>query len=400
MIAGLHQTAKALVAFAVYFAAACAHADGVPNAGSRPGVADARVAYFADDQGLTVVSIATAIEQPVSRPISVIAKALVDHIEVHRDIEITRDTGNQPTGHMHDDADAVTSASVSSTGGNSLAKTRYEGTLGAAVEFEVSDVPTRVQPTVRVSSESDYTSYSGRLGVSSEFAERNTTLSLFVGYGHDDTDPIKPPPGETDRWPASHSRVNAGVTLSQVLAPTLLASVGAAGSRQAGTLESPYRRALIRTSLFPEKLPSTRARMTAFVGLAWYVGWETALHLRQGVYLDSWGVAAVIPQLSVVREFGQRGLFSLYYRYYGQSASSFYAPRYETLEALRTSDARLGRLRQHAPGVELRWDVMGRTEDSGALSVTANYELSLLEQLQLDHSITAHILAAGLTGSY
>jgi hypothetical protein len=387
-------------ALAACLALGCAHGEGAPGFRQRPGTADARFAYYADDEGLSVVTAGAAFEQPVSRHVSVLGQMLVDRILVQRSIEIAEDTGGQPTGHLHDDLDAVTSASVTVTGGNELEKVRYEGTLGGALDVELGGAPTRLQIAGRASHEPDYDSLTGRLSMTTELAERNTTVSAFLGYGHDESDPIEAPPGEGDQWPATHQRWNGGATVSQTLSRRLVLSAGAAASLQEGTLESPYRRALVRTSLFPEAVPDDRLRATAFVGLAWYLGWDMAVHLQQGGYADSWDVKAFIPQVAIAKQIMGDGLVSLRYRYYGQSAASFYEPRYQDLEDSRSSDARLGDIREHLVGGLLRWTVLGTRGDFGALSLEAGYDLSLLRYAQIGHSLIAHIVAVGVSGSY
>ena len=87
--------------------------------------------------------------------------------------------------------------------------------------------------------------------------QRNTTLSGFVGAGRDTMSPLTPPPGQESLWPASHARLNAGATLTQVLSRVLLASAGLGFTHQWGTLWSPYRRALVGTTLFPEAVSYT-----------------------------------------------------------------------------------------------------------------------------------------------
>jgi hypothetical protein len=296
--------------------------------------------------------------------------------------------------------DAVTSASVTVLGGDRLEKDRFEGTLGANVDREIAGAPTRFQPSARVSIERDYQSYSGRLRATTELFERNTTLSLFVGFGHDRIDPTADPPGESDLWPASHDRFNGGVSLSQILSPRLVLSGGLAANHQFGALSNPYRRALIRTSLFPERLPESRTRVTGFAGLAWYLGWDTALHLRVGAYADSWEVLAFIPQAAVVKEFGDDVLATLQHRYYRQTAAAFYELRYDDLEEIRTGDARLGRIEEHQPGLEISWNFLGDRGAFGSMFVSAGHRLSLLRYFDLDRRVIAHIGSVVLGGAY
>ena len=378
----------------------CAHQTGtVPGWRERPGSAEGRGYYYADDQGLSVVTTGVVAEQPVTRDVAITAQALLDHIVVERAVEVHQDTGGQPTGHVHD-VDAVTSASVTVLGGDRLEKDRFEGVVGANIDHEIAGAPTRFQPSARVSLERDYQSYSARLRTTTELFERNTTLSLFVGFGHDRIDPTADPPGEADLWPATHNRVNGGVSLSQVLSPRLVMTGGLAVNHQFGTLSNPYRRALIRTSLFPERLPESRTRVTGFTGLAWYLGWDAALHLRLGGYADTWDLLAVIPQAAVAKELGAGVLATIQYRYYRQTAASFYELRYDNVEEFITGDARLGRIEEHQPGLEISWTFLGGPGAFVSMFIAAGYRLSLLHYLDLDRHATAHIGSLAFGGAY
>lgn len=380
--------------------AGCAPRDAVPPWRERPGSAQARVYHYQDDQGLTVLTGALAAEQPVSRNVSVVARGVLDRVVVERDVEIHEHTGNQSTGHVHDDVDAVTSASVVVLGGTSLEKTRVEGTLGAKVEGTLFDAPLTIEPSFRASSEHDYQALSGRVRATVELNERNTTLSVFAGGGRDRSDPETPPPGEANRWPATQSRVNGGFSVSQLLSKRLVLSGGGAASYQFGRLSNPYRRALILTSLFPERLPSSRLRVTGFATLSAYAGWDTAVHLRAGGYADSWDVLAFIPELAVVKEFENGPLVALQYRHYLQTAAEFYELRYESLPEYRTGDARLGRIQESRPSAEVSLPLVGTPGDFGSLSVSASYHYSHLRYFDLGRTVRGHILALALEGAY
>lgn len=380
----------------------CAHgAADTPAWRARPAQAQAHLYYYGDDRGLSVITTGLEAEQPISAQTSVMARGLVDRIVVEHERAFVEDVGAGPTGHTHDDVDVVTSASVSVAGGDRLEKYRFEGTAGVLHALDNPETPTRLQGYVRASTEPDYRSYSGRLGVETELLQRNLSLSAFAGYGHDTVDPLEAPPGEARDWPATHQRWNLGGSASQILSRRLILYGGLAISHQFGTLSNPYRRAVVRTTLFPERLPEARVRGTAFARLSWYLGWTTALHLRQGVYADDWGVKSVIPETAVVKELGEDGLISLRYRFYWQTAASFYQRRYQELEPLRTGDARLGAVHSHQPGVELSWTVLGRQGDFGSMTLLGEYKLVLLEyEALVDGAVTAHIGHFALSGSF
>jgi hypothetical protein len=378
--------------------AGCAH--GAVGEPARVGRVSAHGLQYADDAGLRVTTVAASVEQPVTAAMTALAELLVDRIVVHRVSAEHTDVSGQASGHAEDDLDAVSGASVTVVHGGELDKLRWEGTLGARLEAEPSGTPVRVQAQGRASVEDDYSSLAAKLSAEAELFDRNTTLSAFTGYGHDVSDPSVRPPGEADDWPASHDRFTAGATASQLLGPRLVLSGGAATTLQLGTLQSPYRRALVRTTLFPERLPHRRVRATAFVSLAWYLGWGSALHLRPGVYLDSWGVRALIGELRLARDLGSRGLLALRYRYYGQGRAAFYAPRYPQLQAPRSGDPRLGRVTEHTPGVSADYVVWGQPEQTGAIAFGLGYDLAVLDQRSAARTSVAHVFALEASALY
>jgi hypothetical protein len=382
---------------------ACSSA-GAGGYRSRPGSAELRTTHYSDNSGLSVLTLGAAIEQPVSDELTATLRGVADHIVVDRTVvEVPPAiTANQATGHVDElSADIVTSASSVVTGGPGSEKWRIEAVPGLRWDGAVSDEPTSAALSVRVSSETDYSSALVLARAGTSLFEENTTLSAFVGYGADEVDPPTPPPGQGDRYPASHTRVLGGASLSQLLAPSWVASLGASATHQQGTLSNPYRRATVRTSLFPEILPTSRSRFTAFLASSWYVGWDAALHGRLGSYLDSWGVRSVIPELVLSKAIAERFLLELQYRYYRQSKASFYQPVYPDLDDVLAGDMRLGRIEEHAGGVELEWQLFGRRASFGALRAVGRVELSRLRYEQLpSEAILGRIFQLGVLGSY
>jgi hypothetical protein len=387
-----------LVVLATCVLGACAH--GAKSASPRaPTTGSVLGHYYVDGEGLSVVTTGMVMEQPVTEGLSVEVRGLADRIEVGTPDHVHMDDGNPDTGHTHDEVDAITGASVRVLEGEHLKEWRFEGGVGLKLARRMGEVPVTVAVSGRVSNEPDYLGFSGRLSGSVELFERNMALSGFVGLGRDRVSPLEAPPGEVGLWPAEHARFLAGTALTQLLSPTLMASAGLGMSWQSGQLSSPYRRAWVRTTLFPEHLPERRGRFTGYTGLSWALGQGMAVHARQGVYMDTWGVWALVPEASFAVELGERGLASVRYRFYRQWPARFYQPRYEELFEVRSSDVRLGALRGHQPGVRLSWTLWGRRGSAEALNLQGGYELSLLHYLQLDRRDTlAHIVSLGVQG--
>lgn len=377
-----------------------------PAAGwrSRPGSAELRTTHYSDNSGLSVLTLGAALEQPVSDSLTVTLRSVADRVVVDRTVvEVPPAVvANQATGHVDElSADIVTSASSVLTGGPGSEKWRFEAVPGVRWDGSFSRAPTSVAASARVSSEPDYRSLLGLLQASTSLFEENTTLSAFAGSGADEVDPPQAPPGQAGRYPATHWRVLGGASLSQLLSPRWLASFGASLTHQRGTLSNPYRRATVRTSLFPEVLPDSRSRATAFLGSSWHLGWSAAAHARLGGYLDSWGVRSLIPQLALSKVWAERVLLELEYRHYRQSKAELYQPAYGDLQPLLAGDMRLGRIVEHAGGVELEWQLTGRRGSFGSLRATGRVELTRLRYEQLpSEAIFGKILQLGLLGSY
>jgi hypothetical protein len=377
---------------------------GQPAFRDRPGIAEARGFAYVDSSGLSVITLAADVEQPVSERWTLDAHGVVDRIAVqHAQIDPSDPgAGNQPTGHNHHNhADMVTGASALASGGGETTDVRVEGSLGARVDSAISDRPVRTGARVRVSSEPDYDSLSGVVRSEIELFDRNLTVAALVGFGRDTISPAEPPPGQRSKWPASNDRISAGISISQLLSPTVVLAAGLAGAWQGGTLASPYRRALVRTTLFPEVVPDLRLRATGFASLSIALRSDLALHVRQGIYADDWSVLAWIPEAALALDLSEAALIDVHYRMYRQTAAWFYKATYPAIEDVMSGDARLGPIREHAAGVSARWTAIGRPGGFGALTAEAGYDLSMLDYEILGaERVFAHILNAALILSY
>jgi len=376
---------------------ACGHSRDATT--PRRGRVDGRAYAYSDQAGLNVNTLGVRGEQQVGRQWTVNAEALVDQVILDPPAPVVQApiVPGQPTGHRHEGVDVVTSASVTST--NTPLRTekwRFQG-IGGASWLRPSANPAELNAAVRASAENDYKSIYGRFGGSIELFQRNTTLSAFVGAGNDWVNPTQIPPGQTGSWPASHLRLNAGAWVSQLLHPSLVVNAGLGFTHQQGTLSSAYRRATVQSTLFPEVLPQRRERLTGFVGGSWYIGGGTALHVRQGFYADSWGVLAVIPEASLVKELGSKLLASFRFRHYAQGKASFYVPVYPTLATYMSGDPRLGVLHDNVGGLELRWTPRGRLGWADSLTLLAGYDLSLLRYDLLRGASRSQVFSLGVT---
>ena len=356
--------------------AACAH-------GGRRGAAEVHTAYYSDDDGLEVVTLAAAADVRLRRDDRVEVEVLVDRVSF------------QPV-------DTVSSASALTTGrAGGIEKQRIEALAGysAALGGEA-----HLAAQARGSVEPDYLSLSGGLAGSLELFERNTRLTASIGFGSDRIEPTAVAEGEEASWPASHQRIVAGAGVTQLLGPRIDVSAGVGVSWQSGALQSPYRRAMVRDGggligtydPEPERHPGERTRVTGFAGGGWYVGRGLALHGRLGGYVDTWNVVALVPEIEAAFELGSRAVAALGYRFYTQGRASFYEERYEGTHATQSGDRRLGAVEEHVGSLELS---VALTADR-ALEVTGRYGLSRLAYVDLAREVTAHMASLALSLAY
>jgi hypothetical protein len=381
--------------------------------GGRHATARLQAFRYADSSGLSVTSDGVELTQPVAGGVVVEASGLVEEIvtPANGTVASGADDGG---GHNHLVAlararpDVITTASSIASTGAPGQKRRVEGNVGVLSSRRLGEVPIEVGARFRTSEEPDYLSFSGSLHVSADLLERNLTVAAFGGYGSDTVSPLTKPAGQDDLWPAQHQRLNGGFAVTQLLSPELALSGGASINYQYGMLANPYRRAVVRPpgsgeearTLYSESVPSERVRGTAFARLAWWLADGTALHLRQGVYADGWGVRSLVPELTLARELGRSGLFLARGRLYFQSPATFYRPEYGERVALMSGDVRLGRVREKLVGAELRWAFIGQAGMAGALEATASYDRSWVSYPDVHLETGANVLALSLAATF
>lgn len=395
--AGLLAAVRALVAAGVVLGG-CAHRGAGAPVPERPGRFEFRGIVYGDDEGVLVVTTAGEAEVPIGRHLGLRVQLVEDHVSVPGDA-----SGGRPTGTVlrNEPADAITTASLAVGPSGAPEEERVELGVGLDVVGEAGGAPGRLSARVRGSTESDYRSASGTLGGTVELARRNTTLSGWVSFGADVSDPPEPAPAQGSRWPARTWRGSAGLAASQVVHRRAVISGGAALSVARGELASPFRSARVAGDLVPEVLPGSRDRLTAFAQLAWHLGRGTALHLRQGLYLDTWRVWALIPEAGLHVEL-PRGLLGLRYRFYRQGAAEFYAPSYDEALPVLAGDPRLGTLVAHAAGLSIRGRLVESTSPPGSLTLAGGYDLAVTEFPQLGEGarVVGHTGNVGLIATW
>ncbi|MEI6641670.1 MAG: DUF3570 domain-containing protein [Novosphingobium sp.] len=206
--------------------------------------------------------------------------------------------------------------------------------------------------------ETDFTSYSGRVGLTKELFQKNTTLSLGFNYERDSSKPFTGIPrplgsmGETVIGTGRHKIVTsfvAGVT--QVLTPGWLAQLNWSHGVSNGYQTDPYKLVSLvdRDSGDPfayiyEKRPGRRVRDSIYAGTKFALG-SAVTDASVRWYHDSWGIRSWTFALSEHAPLGRSAYVEPGIRYYRQTGARFfrnYLLLDEDTPAFVSADSRLG----------------------------------------------------------
>jgi hypothetical protein len=220
------------------------------------------------------------------------------------------------------------------------------------------------------SSEHDYESYGAAFDYSIDFNQKNTILTL--GYAHD-WDHILP---NSATYISKVQRKDADdflVSLSQLLGPKTVLNAAFTFQNVHGYLDDPYRGVLFEDypqgdpnnlNLFAENRPGHREGYVGYLSLTQYVTPANAsAEVFYRFYHDSFGIEAHAVGLTWFQKIGRRVVVSPQFRYYRQTAASFYAPQFPgdpsnpsdpvPIPAYYSADYRLSAMETFAYGISL-----------------------------------------------
>lgn len=193
--------------------------------------------------------------------------------------------------------DNITSASTDNIDTQVSSASRQDNRAHAAFTASRSWENQRMTFGVGFSSEYDYSSLNGRIGWSRDFNQKNTTLSVGLGFYSDTVelygiDGIQR--GEDDR-----ETMDLSVALTQNLGPRTVGSVELALSSQSGFLSTPFHEVILApTAEFPEgqriaeRLPDQRDRMALALSLQHAFSPKVAQRFYVRFYDDDFGIQA------------------------------------------------------------------------------------------------------------
>jgi len=257
--------------------------------------------------------------------------------------------------------DVWTSASVDIRASASQAITEQRDEINAGVGQELGDVT--VNASYRYSTEPDYQSNGGSLGVSYDFAENSATLGAGVSAFFDDVGRAGDP-----GFAEELSTVSARASFTQLLDRDTILQLNYELGRSSGYTASPYRFVGIATNdglcgvpnanyyCLREQTPGVRMRHAIAVGLRRALSDAISLGGRYRFYLDDWELTSHTAEIDLAWLAGEHTDLRLRYRFYLQSGAAAYHPRYASLMSLGryfTHDKELSPFSSHRLGAEL-----------------------------------------------
>lgn len=208
---------------------------------------------------------------------------------------------------------------------------RWAGSLDA----EISLGAHRITPQFSYSSEHDYRSSGAALNYSLDLNEKNTTLNL--GWAHAWDRVLGSPAGFLRRARTKDTDTFL-IGVNQLLGPRTTLTVNLSGGSSHGYLNDQYRGVLFNDypqtdpsnlALFGERRPSHRNTYIGYVALTHFVTpLNGSTETTYRFYHDTYGINAHTIGLAWHQKIGSMLMVSPQFRYYQQSAATFYASRY------------------------------------------------------------------------
>jgi hypothetical protein len=235
------------------------------------------------------------------------------------------------------------------------------------------------------STEHDYQSLTGTVGIAQDFNDKNSTLNLAVNFESDSSQPIGGTPtpftmmsGLLKGPNASRTETDVVLGLTQIMNRYWIVQVNYQYGYSQGYQNDPYRIISVvdPVSGVPldniyESRPGTRTRQSVYI--------ENKIHLDDDIvdigaryYRDSWGISSTTLEASDRSALGDRLYVEPSVRWYRQNAASFYRPFLLSNQALpqyASSDTRLGSFDGLTFGVKFGLAV----GDTGEISLRGEY---------------------------
>ena len=259
--------------------------------------------------------------------------------------------------------DVWTSASIDiMTSASKVPVTEQRDELDFALDHAFDDLT--LSGAYRYSTEPDYVSHGGSLGLSYELADNNATFAAGLSGSRDSVGKAGDP-----GFDEAVGTVGGRVSFSQVLGKDTVSQLIYELGRARGYLASPYRYVAIGgdgrcTAPFgeqgtlgplcvPEATPGTRLRHALALELRHAPGQRWSIGGGYRFYLDDWQLQSHTLKAEVGWIAAEDTLLAARYRFYTQGAAEHYRAVYPTPQPYVTTDKELSPLSSHRIGLEL-----------------------------------------------
>jgi len=177
-------------------------------------------------------------------------------------------------------------------------------------------------PGFAYSKETDYQSFGVSLNDDFAFNDKNTILQLGLSHNFD-TVRLQP---DSSRW-AHKDSTDVIIGLSQILSPRDLLDVAVTYGYESGYLKDPYRNITFTKIGFsyPEVRPGYRSKEVLFTSLTHHFdSLDASLEGSYRLHHDSYGITDHTLGLIWHQKLGKHVILEPMFRFYEQSAASFY----------------------------------------------------------------------------
>jgi hypothetical protein len=244
--------------------------------------------------------------------------------------------------------DVWTSASIDIRTSASKAVTEQRDEIDASATHEQGDLT--LTGGYRYSTEPDYESHGGSLGLAYDLADNSATLALNASATFDEVGRVGDP-----RFARDARVLSARASYTQVLDPETLVQAIYEYGLATGFLSSPYRYVGIGSAdggcrlppdpiaawaigasrlshCLPERSPDERWRHAIALRGRRALGEAVSIGADYRFYIDGWELSSHTANVELAWSPAEDTVFGLRYRFYLQSAAAHYRPRFATLQ--------------------------------------------------------------------
>lgn len=283
---------------------------------------------------------------------------------------VRKGVGQQVSVYASYFVDSVSSASIDVvTTASPFKETREE--YGGGVDYVYRN--TTVGLSVLRSNEPDYVTGTFGATVAHEVLDGLTTLSMGYKVSHADV-------GKVNTDFADHvDRYQYRLGVSQVVTKSLLMNLNYEVILEEGYLHSPYRAARLLGLSVPEVYPRTRDSYAVALGMVKGLGsndgqLNASLHLRYRYFWDNWDIRAHTVEMGYASRLDERWLVEPHYRYYKQSAASFYADNFTTQMVFMARSRELSDFSSNALGAKASYQLFNNRFNLSRVTLNFDYE--------------------------